>query len=247
MNNIITVIRSLIFNLACILWFVILTPLLVVVTFLPKKFSYYLGRIIITVINCLLHTICGLKCEIKGKEHIPKTGPFIVASKHQSALETLLIWQNLPDALYVLKAELMNIPFYGRYFKKMGMIGVDRKGKMAAMKNMLKSAEQRFKENHVIIIFPEGTRTNPGEKVKYHPGIVAIYNNNNLPVIPVALNTGILWSKNSFLKKSGNCIIEFLPLIPAGLEKEIFAENLVKAIEGRSIELYNNVNHHNGR
>ncbi len=185
---------------------------------------------------CSLLKICGISIEIRGKEYIKQEG-VIYAAKHQSALETYCLSSYITRAVFILKKELTYVPLFGwaQYFY--GMIAVNRSSGGAALKKLLKDAKDRMKSNRPIIIFPEGTRTKPGKTTEYKPGLVFLYQNLNVPVVPVALNTGLFWAKNSFLRYPGKVIIEFLPPMPLGLEKKEFMRELQSRIEKKCQEL----------
>lgn len=178
----------------------------------------------------------GIKIEIRGKEFMKQEGA-IYAMKHESALETYCMSTYLTKLAFVLKKELTYIPIFGwaQYFY--GMIPVDRSAGGAALKKMAKAAQDRVSQGRPIIIFPEGTRKQPGSPTDYKPGVTFLYQNLKLPVIPVATNTGLFWPKNSFLRHPGTVIIEFLPPIEPGLDKKTFLETLEKNIETKCNEL----------
>ncbi|NDF13028.1 MAG: hypothetical protein EB060_09485 [Proteobacteria bacterium] len=156
--------------------------------------------------------ICGIRYEIRGRQYIPREAA-IVACKHQSAWETMAFFDLLPAPVFVLKKELLSIPMVGFYFRRMKSIVVDRKAGSKALKSMMDQSERRIAQGRPIIIFPEGTRTEPGVTGEYQPGIAMLYSRCNVPVVPVAVNSGIFWRKNAFLKKPGKVIMEFLPPI----------------------------------
>ena len=132
---------------------------------------------------------------------------------------------------------MLNIPIFGFYVKKCGMIAIDRGGGIKSLKFMLNEAKEKIAQGRSIVIFPEGTRTAPGEKKDYTPGIVAFYNLPNISVVPVALNTGLFWGKNSFIKKPGTYTIAFLPPIETNLPKDQFLQVLQQQIDQKSLEL----------
>jgi len=231
------IIRSLIFNFFYIFW-----TLLVCIIFIPIIF--FTTHIIILVVGKVwagglyffLKLFCNLKLDLKGKHNIPNH-PAIFASKHQSALETFMFHILVHKPVFVLKKELLNIPFFGYYLKKMGMIAIDRKGGMKSLKLLLKEIQEKIDNGYSIIIFPEGTRTSPNEEVEYNAGIAAIYNLKAAKIIPVALDTGNYWPKNSFLKKPGKFTIDFLEPMSQELNKKEFMTELHSRIENRSKEL----------
>lgn len=185
---------------------------------------------------CSYLKICGLKIEIRGRENIRQEG-VIYAVKHQSAIETYCLSSYITKATFILKKELTYIPIFGWAQHFYGMIAVDRAAGGATLKKLLKEARDRMKQGRPIIIFPEGTRTKPGLTTEYKPGLVFLYQNLNVPVVPVALNTGLFWEKNSFLRHPGKIIIEFMEPLPLGLEKKEFMKELQSRIETKCAEL----------
>ncbi len=177
-----------------------------------------------------LRLLCGLGHEIRGRENLPTT-PAIIAAKHQSAWETAAMPSLFPNIAMVLKKELLWIPLVGWYLRRAGEIPVDRKAGMSALKRMITAARQAKKDGRPILIFPEGTRTAPGKTGAFHPGITALYKNLAVPVVPVALNSGLYWGRRRFRKRPGTIIIEFLPAIPPGLPPRDFTEHLRATIE----------------
>ena len=230
-------IRSLLFNFFYVLWTLFVCIVFLPVIFLPQKLILLVvGQIWARGLYFFLRLCCNLKLDLKGIKNIPKT-PAIFASKHQSALETFMFHLLINKPVFVLKKELLNLPFFGFYLKRMGMIAIDRDGGIKSLKLLLKQVQEKIKQGYSIVIFPEGTRTLPGQNVEYNPGIIALYNLKVAPVIPVALNTGVYWPKNSFLKKPGKFTIEFLEPSLEGLEKQEFLDQLKERIETKSAAL----------
>lgn len=170
-----------------------------------------------------------MKYEISGAENLPAK-PFIIASRHESAWETIFFLKYFKDPAFVLKRELLKIPFYGPYLRRMGMIDIDRSGGMKSMKEMLDKVKKSIYDERIVVIFPEGTRINHGDEVKFHPGIAAIYSQIKAPIVPVGLDSGRFWKKNSFIKKPGIVRICFMPAIYPGVSKEEFMLSLKKSI-----------------
>ncbi|MEX0582125.1 MAG: lysophospholipid acyltransferase family protein [Sneathiella sp.] len=231
-----TQLRSLAFFFCFFAWSVIMN-----LAFLPalpfdRKWIVLGQRIWTNGIVFLLHTICGLRLEIRGEEYLPK-GAALVAAKHQSAFETMIFHRITDDPAVVLKKELLNIPVYGWYCRKTKMIAVDRKGHAAALKSMLAQAQQAIKDERPIIIFPEGTRSPLDEDLPFQPGIAALYTKLQQPVVPVALNTGLFWPRKSFFCRPGVMVIEFLPPIEAGLDRKVFMRELKERIEEKTRSL----------
>jgi 1-acyl-sn-glycerol-3-phosphate acyltransferase len=177
-----------------------------------------------------LRLICGVRVEVRGREHMP-TGPALIAAKHQGMFDTVSPFAFLPDACFVLKKELLIIPFYGWYSIKGGMIAVDREGHAAALKKLVRDTRQRMAEDRQVIIFPEGTRKDPGAAPDYKPGIAALYRDLGLPCTPMATNSGVHWPARGFLRRPGTIVFEFLEPIPAGLKRGEFMKTMQARIE----------------
>jgi 1-acyl-sn-glycerol-3-phosphate acyltransferase len=131
----------------------------------------------------------------------------------------------------------MGVPIYGLYLRRVGHIPVNRRGGASTLKAMVRHARQETDKGRHLIIYPEGTRTNPGESPPYHPGIAALYSQLDLPVVPVALNSGMFWGRRAFVKRPGRMILEFLPPIPPGLPRRVFMDQLRERIETASKRL----------
>lgn len=183
-----------------------------------------------------MKAIAGLSIEIRGQENMRQEG-VIYASKHQSAIETYCLTSYITQATFILKKELTYIPIFGWAQHMYGMIAVDRSAGGATLKKLLKTAKGKLKEGRPIIIFPEGTRTKPGLTTEYKPGLVFLYQNTQVPVIPVALNTGMFWAKKSFKRYPGKIIIEFMEPMSMGLDKKEFMGQLQARIEAKCAEL----------
>jgi 1-acyl-sn-glycerol-3-phosphate acyltransferase len=177
--------------------------------------------------------ILGLKLEIKGVENIPKTGAYILAAKHQSAYETLKLpyMKSLGYPAIILKKELTYIPIYGWYFWGMGQIAIDRGSAKEALESIVRGCQKHLSAGRSVIIFPQGTRTAIGAQKPYKAGIAKVYRDTDAVIVPMALNSGVFWGRNSFFKKSGTVTFEFLPPIPAGLPPLQMMEHLEKVIE----------------
>ncbi|WP_273146241.1 lysophospholipid acyltransferase family protein [Oceanicaulis alexandrii] len=180
-----------------------------------------------------LHWICGIRYEVRGREHLPEGGA-LIASKHQSMFETLAFWAILDDPAIILKKELSYLPVFGWYAMKLKNIKVDRAAGAKALRNMLKQARERASEGRQVVIFPQGTRLEPGEHDTYKPGVIGLYNAMKTPCVPVALNSGLYWPPHGFVRKPGLIIVEFLPAIEPGLSKDAFMTELQTRIETAS-------------
>lgn len=160
--------------------------------------------------------ILGIRTRVTGT--LPQ-GPHLYAVKHQSMFETLDLLVVLHDPAVVLKRELAELPLFGHIAKQAGVIPVDRAGSATALRRMLRAAAQARDEGRSILIFPEGTRVAPGEQPPLQPGFAGLYKQLRLPVIPVALDSGLLWPRNSLLKRPGTITMHFGEPIPPGLPR----------------------------
>jgi 1-acyl-sn-glycerol-3-phosphate acyltransferase len=228
--------RSLLFNLAFNLWTALIVTFGLPSLLFPYRAVYGLGRMWVAVTLWFLRVVVGLRHRAIGLENLHK-GPAIYAVKHQSTWDTLVFALYLHDPAYVLKRELLYLPLFGFLLLGAGMIPVDRRGRASALKRMLAVAKRRREEGRDLLIFPEGTRVAPGQHRPYQPGVAALYGHLDLPVVPVALNSGLFWGRRSFIKKPGTITLEFLPAIPPGLARKAFMAELEKRLEGASRRL----------
>ncbi|MDO8297785.1 MAG: lysophospholipid acyltransferase family protein [Caulobacter sp.] len=178
----------------------------------------------------LLRLICGIRVEVRGRENLPR-GAALIAAKHQCMFDIFGSFAFLPDACFVTKKDLMWIPFLGWYATKGGMIVVDRGGHSTALRKLVKDARDRFKAARQLVIFAEGTRKAPGATPDYKPGIAALYRDLEMPVIPMALNTGVHWPAHGVMRYPGTIVFEFLPAIPPGLKRGEFMREMETRIE----------------
>lgn len=226
--------RAALFNLAFALWTVVLGIACLPVLLGPPRVVHRVGRLWVRGTLLLLRWIVGLEHEVRGRL---ADGPAIYACKHQSAWETLALTVLVPDCAFVLKRELYWVPLVGWYLARAGMIAVDRKAGMKALKALVEQGREVLADRRPIVIFPEGTRTAPGQTRPYHPGVAALYEQLGVDVVPVALNSGHFWPRRSFLKRPGRISVAFLEPIPAGLPRKAFMTRLSEAIEASTAEL----------
>ena len=180
-----------------------------------------------------LRVIGGVTLELRGLERLPP-GPALIAAKHQSMFDIVPAFICMPDALFVMKTELMRIPVFGWLCKKDGMIEVDRGAGSTAMRKLIADARQRFTEPRQLLIFPEGTRRPPGSTPDYKPGVAGIYRDLEVPCVPVATNTGLHMSSTGLPTSRGVVVYEVLEPIPAGLKRTEFMRVLQERIETAS-------------
>lgn len=229
-------IRSAIFNIFFFTWTFLVAVFFSPLLLTPPRIVIIAGRVWARGIVIAARIICGIKWQVEGQKNIPD-GASIIAAKHQSAWETAVLYLILDMPVYVLKKELTYIPLFGWYTRAIKTIAVDRSAGAKALKNLMKQAKDRIENRRQIIIFPEGTRTKPSERRKYQPGIAAVYSACDVKVVPLALNSGICWPKNSFIKKPGTIIFKFLPAIEPGMKREEFMKLLEEKIESESEKL----------
>ncbi|MBU6299782.1 MAG: 1-acyl-sn-glycerol-3-phosphate acyltransferase, partial [Alphaproteobacteria bacterium] len=202
---------------------------------LPRRVTVWAARAWSASTLWGLKVFTGLDFDVRGEIPAPGT---LVAVKHMSMWDTLAIYLLLPDPAVVLKRELLNIPFYGWYARKVRMIAIDRRGHAGALRKMAAQARRAVGEGRSVIIFPEGTRKNPGAPPDYKPGVAGLYGQLDVACVPVALNSGLFWTgPGGFLKKRGRITIAFLPKIPAGLKRTEFMRTLEDRIETATAEL----------
>ena len=228
--------RSLVFQLLFYGWTAIMAIVCLPALLLPQPAIAAVSRFWSRSNFLFLRAVNGIDYRIEGTGHIAN-GPAIYACKHQSAWDTMIFPVLLHDPVVVLKRELLMIPFYGWYARKYGSIGIDRKGGAQSLRKMLRDARRAIDSGRSIVVFPEGTRTAPGERRPYHSGIAALYADLGLPVVPVALNSGLFWSRRSILRRPGTITMRLLPPIPPGLDRRAFMARLEAAIEGAQAEL----------
>lgn len=184
-----------------------------------------------------LRWIVGIKVEVRGLEHRP-TGGALVAAKHQSMLDVVTPFMMLDDPCFVLKKELMGLPFFGWFAWKTKMIPVDRTAHAKALKDMVVHTRARLQDGRQIIIFPEGTRTLPLAPTEYKPGVAAIYRDVETPCHLIATNSGQHWpAKGMTGYKSGTVVFEFLPPVEAGLKRGEMMKQMQERIETASTAL----------
>lgn len=167
-----------------------------------------------------LRWICGIYPVLIGAEHLPPEGAALIASQHQSAYDTLVWLTLLPRPTYVMKRELVKIPLFGPLTPLAGMILVDRSAGANALRTLLRDTGSAVSEGRQIVIFPEGTRTLPGERRELQPGVAAMAAMARLPVIPVATDSGLRWGRRAFRRCPGPIHLVVCPPLPTGLRRE---------------------------
>jgi 1-acyl-sn-glycerol-3-phosphate acyltransferase len=184
----------------------------------------------------MYRTICRVNYEVRGKENMPQGG-CLLAVKHQSVWDTCALFAIFDRPVYVLKSELMFIPFFGWALARLGCIPVKRGTGKSALDNMVRGTRIALAQNKQVVIFPEGTRTMVGQAANYKTGISHLYTALEVACIPVALNSGTLWPRRKFLRPPGTISIEVLAPIPPGLDRKEMFDLLVGKIEEASERL----------
>lgn len=184
----------------------------------------------------LLHWVAGVRSEVSGQQNIPPGG-CIIAAKHQSDWDVFAIFPHSVRPAYIVKKELMRIPFWGWAARSLDCIEVDRRKGAEAIPEMMRQAHAAVERGCRIVIFPEGTRKAPLAQADYKYGVARLYAELKVPVVPVALNSGLFWGRNSPVIWPGLAQARFLPPIEAGLSQAVFLDRLKKAIEIESDKL----------
>jgi len=229
--------RSLLFNFVLWLWSALLVLVLVpIAPFISPPAIRRYAAFWMRGMHRALAWIVGLRFRVEGLEHLPDT-PCIIASKHQSSFETLLFHTIRPDIAIGLKEELIRIPLFGWYLKIAENIAIDRGGAAKAMRSLIRGAERAVAGGLSILIFPEGNRRPVGAAPDYKPGVAALYKALDVPVVPVALDSGRFWPRRSFVKRPGTITVRFLEPIPPGLDRQDFMRLLQQRTESACAEL----------
>jgi 1-acyl-sn-glycerol-3-phosphate acyltransferase len=212
--------RSTLFNL----WFYGVTlvyaffgmALLLVGKHTARRWAKQVGRFWAASVMAGLRPLVGITYVVTGREHLPASGPALIASMHQSAFDTMLWLVLTRDPAYVLKKELLRVPLFGMMCRLTGMIAVDRSAGASAIRELMRGADMAMGEGRPIVIFPEGTRMPPGQVGVLQPGIVALASRTKLPIIPVVTDSGFCWSRRAFRKLPGVINVDIRPPLPAG-------------------------------
>jgi 1-acyl-sn-glycerol-3-phosphate acyltransferase len=228
--------RSLLFIALFYLWsgtFAILaTPTLLG----PRRAITWVFRAWSKGVIWLLAVCCAIKVEVRGAERVPK-GRALIAAKHQCMFDVFAQFAWLPDSCFVMRKELMRIPFFGWFAAKSRMIVIDREGGARALKHLVREGQDRLKQERQLVIFPEGHRGEPGEAGDYQVGVAALYRDLGLPAHLVATNSGVHWPAHGFLRRPGVIVFEYLEPLPAGMKRAEFMQAMEARIEAASTAL----------
>ena len=220
--------RSFLFNSLFYLMTTLIVVLLLPLLLLPRQVVWCIARLWGWSTSKLLY-ICGIDHEITGDMHADET--VIYASKHQSAWETIVLYAVLKAPITVMKRELLFLPLIGFFFLRAGCIAVNRLGGMKALRELRASALRIRESPRSILIFPQGTRVMPRTPHDYQIGVFTLYDTTGFTVIPIALDSGRVWPRNSWLKFPGRVRVRFLEPIKSGLTRKQFMSTLEHQIE----------------
>jgi 1-acyl-sn-glycerol-3-phosphate acyltransferase len=231
MSRVAALLRSSVFEISRF----VLTVVFSVISLLTFPFKPLTRYRIITVWSQLMIAlakhVCGVRYRVLGRENLPKT-PSIILSKHQSAWETLAYQGIFPPQVWVLKSSLLRVPFFGWGLAMMSPIAIDRDSGPRALKQTLEQGRSRLADGWWIVIFPEGTRTTPGTRGRYHVGGAWLACQTGAKVVPVAHNAGTVWARNAFVKYPGEIVVSIGPGIdPDGLRPEELSRQVEDWIE----------------
>ncbi len=184
------------------------------------------------------HHLVGLKTEVRGT---PPEDEVLVCAKHQSFFDILILCSVLPRPRFVMKKQLKNTPFVGYFARKIGCVVVDRGKKKQAINQLIQGINSSQSKESQLVIYPQGTRVAPNQKLPYKIGAFVIYEMLNKPCIPVATNVGCFWPRKAILRKPGTAVVEFLPPIDQGLGQREFMEQIETVIEENSNRLIDEI------
>jgi 1-acyl-sn-glycerol-3-phosphate acyltransferase len=222
--------RSLVFNIFLYTGLIFIFILAMPTLFLPSKFTLFFGRLSANYMVFIMRLILNTKVFFHGIENLKRTEKFFVASAHQSMFETFVLQIPLDGPIFILKKELLRIPLFGLYLRKIGAIEIIRETTTKENLDFFDKVKSKINnEKRPLLIFPQGTRVKPNEQVPFKKGVGRIYDKLNLPCVPVALDSGKVWPKNSFIKYPGNINVSFLEPIMPGKNKDEF----IKEIENK--------------
>lgn len=232
------ILRSFFFNLAFYGWTALCSIVFLPVLLLPRIYVLQIVKFWSCGVLWICKILLGLHFKVIGREKLPKE-PSIIAVKHQSAWETIVIHSLISNPSIVLKKELTWIPLVGWYLKKLRMVPLSRsKGRRVQdLKNLLNEAQNAVDRKQSVLIFPEGTRSAVGQQPTYQSGVGTLYDHLKIPVIPIAHNAGLFWPRRGFIKHSGCITLEILDPIPPGLSRQEFMSVLENNIESKTNEL----------
>jgi len=228
--------RAAAFNAAFVAWTAVVGVAALPLLAAPRRTAMRFGRFWSQGVVALLRVLVGLDYRLVGLDHLPEGG-CIVAMKHQSAWDAIMLPIVFDDPAPVVKRELLLVPIYGWYMGRAGAIAIDRRAGAAALRRLLGAARQAAAEGRPIVIFPQGTRVAPGAAAPYQPGVFALYQALSLPLVPAAVNSGLFWGRRRFVKRPGRVTLELLEPIPPGWPRLRLMAELERRIEAATASL----------
>ena len=211
-------VRSTLVMVWALIWSVLVAPLVVIAALLLRgRWGYHAGKVWRLGIQWGVENLLGIRPKVIGLENMPQE-PCVILSKHQSAWETMTLQDYVPNGAYcvfVLKKELLSVPFIGWGLAAMKMISIDRKAGKDALDQVVQQGRERLQQGFYVIVFPEGTRVAPGQKKRYKAGGAYLATHVGCKVVPIAHNAGELWPRQAFLKKSGTVTVSIGPAFDA--------------------------------
>lgn len=227
-------IRSLVFNVQMYLALAVVAVGFAPLALFSRDWAYRAVHTFCGYVIWSASWLIGLRTEVRGT---PPDDEVMVAAKHQSFFDIIVIFHAVPRGKFIMKQELLYTPFVGQYARRIGCIPVDRGKRGQAIVKMVSEVSQGLEQPGQLIIYPQGTRVAPGRKMPYKIGSGVLYEQLGQPCVPVATNIGVFWPKRSVMRKPGTAVVEFLPRIPAGLRRSEFMKRLESAVEGESDRL----------
>lgn len=235
-----TWIRATLFNIVFWAWAIAVCVTIIPLVYCSRKTTLRISHIFNNGVYYIEKYVLGLDYEVRGMEYMPKEGSYLIAAKHQSAYETMKLHRLFGDPSIILKKELLSIPIWGKFLGKLDIIAIDRSNGESAMTSIVEGAQRMKEQGRPIVIFPQGTRVRTDATTAQKPykgGIMKMYKATGLPIIPLAVNSGMFWPRNSYLKRPGKVIFEFLPPIEPGIDDKKVMKALEERLEEASIRL----------
>jgi len=223
--------RSLIFNILIYIAMAVYSVIFFIPALFSRDWAFRACHTWCITVRWLARWLVGLETEIRGT---PPTGAVVIAAKHQSFLDIIMIYNAVPRGKFIMKRELIYTPMLGQYALRIGCVPVNRGKRGAAIEKMKHDVEKGRAEPGQLIIYPQGTRVAPGEKRPYKVGSGVLYEQLEQPCVPVAVNVGYFWPKRGVLRRPGKAVVEFLDPIEPGLPAKEFMAILEDRVETRS-------------
>ncbi len=228
--------RSFVFNIVMFSSGFILSCWALLVIYLSPRRLLGIAQLWAAITVVALRRICGIGISVTGQHQLPISGGALIAAQHQSTLDIMIWLRLLPRPAYVLKRELTRIPGFGTALVPAGMIAVNRGGGSATLQKMVEDCQAAIAAGHQIVIFPEGTRVAPGERVALRSGIVALAKALDMDVVPAATNSGLHWGRRAFAKTPGTVKVKIYPPLAPALSREDMLAKLAEHFYGSGVD-----------